>query len=614
MEKGRDRALFFWESLDGMIFCFKKVVSLYEQLVTIDFSNIKKMEKKKILKGKSDFKYVVSNNGYFVDKTLLIKDFYENGDFVLLMPRPRRFGKTMNLSMIEHFFDINKKGSTSLFKNFKIAQEKTFCEKHQNKYPVINISLKSVRGEDWETCLKRFKQIISEAYSSHRYLLESDKLFKYEKKRFEQILLKQADIVDDQFSLFQLSKHLKTHFGIPPFLLIDEYDTPVIDGYNNNYYKKVIDFMRVFMGEAFKENSYANKGLITGIMRVARESIFSEMNNVGVYSITSLFFMDKFGFTEEETLEILEYYDLQSHFQEIKEWYDGYKFGKVDNIYNPWSIMNYALRHEEGFKPWWANTGTDSLIKNKIVQPDIENTHNTLQQLITGQTIDRDIYETFVFPDFDKQRELLWTLLAYSGYLTHTEKVKGKVYRYLLKIPNKEVQMIFRDIVITWLEVDYKIARRRLEKTVEHLVNNRLEKFETGLKKVMNDTISYWDTVGEPERVYQAYILGLLAIIGDDYVVRSNRESGKGRYDIMMMPHDKTRFGVVLEIKQINRNKTEEDKDFHKRINTSIAEATEQIEKKKYYQELVAHKINKIIKLPLVFAEKEPYVFPIKIS
>lgn len=569
-------------------------------------------KKKRILKGDANFEYIVANNGYFVDKTLLIKEFLDNADKVLLMPRPRRFGKTSNLSMIEHFFDVRKQESAPLFDEFKINENKSFCEQHQNKYPVINISLKSVKGEDWAKCLELMIVEVAGLYEKHDYLLDSKKLKSYEKRRIERIILKQEATAEYTTSLFNLSKYLQAHFGEQVIILVDEYDTPIIDGFSKKYYQKIIDFMRVFLGKAYKENPHLKKGLVTGIMRIAKESLFSELNNLGIYTITSPFFSDKFGFTEPETKKLLTYFGLEAHFSQVKKWYDGYQFGNTSQIYNPWSIVTYIARYQEGFKTWWANTGTDTLIKERIVQPDPNKTYNTLQKLISGETINEKLYENFIFPDFDLDRELIWTLLTFSGYLTQIKETDRSVY--LLKIPNYEVKTVFQDIIMGWLQRNFKVKRKLLVSTTEHLLNNQLKKFERGFKLIMNDTLSYWDITGEPERVYQAYVLGILAIVGDDYIIRSNREAGKGRYDVMILPHDKSRYGVVIEIKQIERNRNEKEDTFLGRINKSLLEAKNQIESKKYYKELQAHQVTKIIKLPIVFAEKEPYIFPVKIK
>ncbi len=567
--------------------------------------------RKRILKGHSNFKYIVENGGYFVDKTLLIKDFYYDADHVLLMPRPRRFGKTLNLSMIEHFFDIQEKENNNLFSEFLINKETDFCQEHQNQYPVINISLKSARGENWDICFQHIQNVMFRAYGKHQYLLQSDKLESYEKDLFRNILLQKGTLVNYQWSLRNLSEYLYRYFGKKAIILVDEYDTPVIGGYKKGYYKDIIGFLQVFLGEAFKENDYLEKGLITGIMRIARESIFSEMNNVGVHSITSHSFADKFGFTEAETKKFLAYFDIKNKFEEVKHWYDGYKFGTTTHVYNPWSIVNYVYRHREGFKAYWINTGTDALIKERITEPDLNNTYNTLEKLIAGESVEKRLDENFVFPDFKTDRELLWTLLTFSGYLTIVTEVSRK--QYLLRLPNYEIKTVFQDIVISWLRQNLKVRRESLIETTEHLLNNRLKAFERGFQKIIGDTFSYFDTAGEPEKVYQAYVLGLLAVIGDDYIIRSNRESGEGRYDIMIMPHNKSQKAIIMELKQIQRNKKESDKNFHKRINQTLKEAAEQIARNQYHKELLAHQIPKeqIVEVSVVFGGKVPYVLPL---
>ncbi|HFA51973.1 MAG TPA: AAA family ATPase [Bacteroidetes bacterium] len=567
------------------------------------------MTKKRILIGNSNFGYIVSNKGYFVDKTLLVKDFYDNSSQVLLMPRPRRFGKTLNLSMIEHFFDVKKKDAAALFSGYKISGEKAFCGAHQNKYPVINITLKNIRAGDWAECFDEIKMAISELYQNHKYLLKSEKLDDFEKSVFKNIILQTANLAAYKHSLKSLSKYLHAHYGEPAVVLVDEYDTPIISGYTEGYYKEIITFMQVFLGSAFKGNDSLQKGLITGIMRIAKESIFSELNNLGVFTITSLAFSDKFGFTEGETKKLLAYFGLAGNFPGVQQWYNGYKFGNTDRIYNPWSIVSYISRHEEGLRPYWINTGTDPLIKKRVLERDMDNTRDTLQKLISGQTIEKELHEDFVFADFQTDRELLWTLLTFSGYLSQVGHVAEETYR--LRIPNFEITKVFKNIVLKWLNADIRVHKELLVKTLGHLTNNRIAEFEKGFKKIMGDTFSYFDTKGEPENVYQAYVLGMLAIIGDDYVIRSNRESGGGRYDILLIPHDRDRYGAVIEIKQLKKGEKETPQALAEKINGALSEAAGQIEKNKYYKELLDHKIKKIIKLPIVFVGKEAFVLPV---
>ena len=452
------------------------------------------------------------------------------------------------------------------------------------------------------------------AYREHQYLLQSDKLQDYEKKLFKDILLQKGTLVNYQWSLHNLSEYLYAHFGKKSIILVDEYDTPVIGGYKKGYYKDIIGFLQVFLGEAFKENDYLQKGLITGIMRIARESIFSEMNNVGVYTILDPFYTGKFGFTESETQEFLTYFGLNDKFEEIKQWYDGYKFGTTTHVYNPWSIVNYIDRNKQGFKAYWINTGTDALIKERLTEPDLNNTYNTLQKLIAGESVEKRLDENFVFPDFQTDRELLWTLLTFSGYLTIVEEVSWK--QYLLRLPNYEIKTVFKDIVINWLRQNMKVRWKSLIETTEHLLNNRLKEFEKGFQKIIGDTFSYFDTAGEAEKVYQAYVLGLLAVIGDDYIIRSNRESGEGRYDILIMPHNKSQKAIIMELKQVQRKKKEADKDFHKRINQTLKAAALQISQNQYHKELLAHHIlrENIVEVPIVFGGKIPYVLELEVK
>ena len=566
-------------------------------------------DKKRLLKGHSDFEYMISNNGYFVDKTLFVKEFMEHGDHTLIIPRPRRFGKTLNLSMTEHFFDIRKPDSKQYFEEYNISKEKAFCEKHQNKYPVINLTLKSVGGLSWDSCFQYIKLVMADLYDKHDFLLDSNMIKDHEKQLMEQIILKKASYVEYSNSLKKLNTYLFQHYNKKVIVLVDEYDNPIIDGYRQGYYSEIIDFMQTFLGDAFKGNNYLEKGLITGILRVAKESIFSKFNNPGIYSITNHRFADKFGFTEPELIDLVNYFDAGEQYKQIKQWYNGYKIGGTTGIYNPWSIIGFLMNREDGFRPYWINSGSDPLIRQKILEPDLDDTRDTLQALTEGAIIDKVLYENFLFSDMEINKELLWTLLAFSGYLTIVENTKKRnIYR--LKIPNYEVKTIFQDIIIDWLQNDMRIVRTLVDNTAEHLISNRLDKFETGFRKIMGDTFSYFDTGGQAEKVFQSYILGLLAVIGDDYIIKSNRESGEGRYDIMLLPKNKTLHpnGVVMEIKQIENRENESQNELAKRVNNKLKEAMNQIESKKYYKELLAHNVPKIIKLPIVFVGKEPYV------
>jgi len=555
--------------------------------------------------GNSDFKSIIENNNYFVDKSLFIKDIIKSERAVLLLPRPRRFGKTLNLSMLRYFFDIQQPENKNLFTHLKIwQQEKSIIDK-QGKYPAIYLSFKDAKQSTWEETLGHIKIELSKLYRENQYLLNSNVLSEIEKEEFTKIANRTATNVEFEVSIKQLSEFLNRYHNQKVVILIDEYDVPIQAGYKT-FYDEVIAFLRNLMSGAYKDNNFLYKGVITGILRISRESIFSGLNNVGVYSILDDRFSDCFGFTENEVKQILEDFKVTTEYDEIKKWYNGYIFGNTSDIYNPWSILNYALDFKSGFKPFWVNTSSDELLKEQLKARDADLIREQLLKLINGESIEKSIDENFVFPDLEKDNELLWTLLAFSGYLT-TDSKSG-VNRYALKIPNYEIKFVFQNIVIKWLSIDVKIRKTLLEDTANYLINNEIKKFEKGFNELIGDTFSYFDTKGEAENVYQSYVLGLLAIIGDDYIIKSNRESGEGRYDIMLIPHDKKRYGVVIEIKQIKKAKKESQKDFLERINNKIVEAKSQIEKNKYYQELLDNKISKIIKLPIVFAGKEPFI------
>ena len=559
--------------------------------------------------GNSDFKSTIENDNYFVDKSLLIREVIKAQKQVILLPRPRRFGKTLNLSMLRYFFDINHSENEALFKNLNIWQTENEIKEKQGKYPVIYLSFKDAKHRTWSDTLALIKIELAKLYRVHAYILKSDLLSDIEKKEYTKIADRSADITDFEVCIKQLSEYLFKYHGQKVVVLIDEYDTPIQAGYKR-FYDDAISFMRNLMSGAFKDNDYLYKGVITGILRVSRESIFTGLNNVSVYSVLDNEFSDKFGFTEPETKQILSDFNVPTEYAQIKKWYDGYKFGNTDDIYNPWSILNYAIGYKSGFKPFWVNTSSDELLKERLKERDANSTREQLLKLINDEPIEKVIDENFVFPDLDTDKELLWTLLTFSGYLT--VESRREVDKYNLKIPNYEIKYVFQNIILKWLSVDVKIGRTLLENTTKHLINNEIVQFEKGFKEIIGDTFSYFDTKGKPENVYQSYVLGLLAIIGDDYIIKSNRESGEGRYDIMLIPHDKSKYGIVIEIKQITRGDNEKEESLRDRINKKIHEAKDQIDHNQYYKELVDNKISNIIKLPIVFAGKIPYIIPQK--
>lgn len=570
--------------------------------------------RKRLNLGNSDFKDMIINNNYFVDKSLLIEEVIKAERQVMLFPRPRRFGKTLNLSMLKYFFDINEKENEKLFKELEIWQTENNIKNQCGKYPVIFISFKDAKEQEWQNCYELIIAEIIALYRNHKYLITNDILDKYEKQIFMEILSGTASKTEYQRSIKKMCEYLYRYHNKKTVILIDEYDTPIHAGYGK-FYDKIIPFMRNLLSGAFKDNSNLYKGIITGILRVSKESIFSGLNNLSVFDILKTGFSDKFGFTEKEIKKILEDFNLKEEYLNIKKWYNGYKFGKTKNIYNPWSLLNYVTEHEDGFNTFWVNTSSDILIKKQLKEKNATEIRKDLLKLINNESIKKDIENNFIFPDLDTDQELLWTLLIYSGYLTSKNKISFNEYELI--IPNEEIKTVFTSTIIKWLRVDVKVKKTLLQETANYLINNELKKFEIGFREIMGDTFSYYDTAKNHEYVYHSYVLGLLAIIGDDYIIKSNRESGRGRYDIMLIPHDKTKNGIVIEIKQTEKQKPEETyKKFAERINIVIKYVLMQIDKNKYYKELIINKIKpeNIIKIPIIFADKEPYITPMKLK
>ncbi|MEA2041725.1 MAG: AAA family ATPase [Bacteroidota bacterium] len=564
--------------------------------------------RKKLNLGYSDFKNIIQSNSYFVDKSLFISEVINTEKNVLLLPRPRRFGKTLNLSMLKYFFDKNETGQTNLFEQLNIWKTDNEIRSHYQKYPVINLSFKDAKANNWNDCYELIIAEIACLYEECNYLTDKDTLSEDELRTFKQIKARTAKKTDFQRSLKQLSGYLQRYHNEKVVILVDEYDTPIQAGYRK-FYDEVVSFMRNLLSGAFKDNTNLYKGIITGILRVSKESIFSGLNNLSVFSILDNQFSDKFGFTEPEVKEIINDFEVKTDYNKIKKWYNGYKFGRVKDIYNPWSILNYALHPEDGFKTFWTNTSANELIKNEIKKKNADNIRYEILKLINNEVIIKDIEENFVFSNLDTPKEILWTLLTYSGYLTSINNISRKEYE--LKIPNYEIKTIFQDTIIEWIQTDIKIVKSLIQKTANNLINNKIKKFEAGFKQIIGDTFSYYDTAKNNEYIYHSYILGLLAIIGDDYIIKSNKESGEGRYDIMLIPHDKSKTGVVIEIKQIEKQQEKEDKtDYIVRINDEIKSAKNQIDRNKYFKELLENKVdkNRILKVPIVFAGKEPYV------
>ncbi|AGY77747.1 AAA family ATPase [Clostridium autoethanogenum] len=551
---------------------------------------------KKIQVGTSDFKELIEGNNYFVDKSLLIKEFIENGAKIILTPRPRRFGKTLNLSMLKYFFDIRTKEETkNLFKGLKIEKEKKIM-KLQGEYPVIFITFKNQKHISFENFEDGIKVLLSNLYKEHEYLLDSDKLTEFDKNDFKEIILRKASIGNVSEAISSLMGYMNKHYGRKVMLFIDEYDVPIQEGYLRGYYDEMIVLIRNLLTSALKDNPYVEKSLITGILRVAKESIFSGLNNLKVYSILSLRFNDKFGFTEEEMKELIKYYNLKDSTEQIKNWYNGYIFGgKV--IYNPWSVLNYIDNNEEGFMPYWINSSSNDLIKRLLLKGDKE-IKLDLEYLLEGKSINKVIDDTIVMAEVEDSNQNIWSFLLLSGYLkaVRTELIRGRL-NCELQIPNEEVHIFYENLIVKWFQE--AMTNQKYEEMLSNLVTGDIENFGYAFQEFVINNLSYFDVSGkEPEKVYHAFVLGMLVSISNTHEVKSNKESGFGRYDVMIIPKDISKPGIIIEFKKINVLSKET-------MEQGKVEALKQIDRMKYEQELINCNVKHIIKIAIVFKGKK---------
>jgi len=530
---------------------------------------------------------------------LLIKEFINNSANVILTPRPRRFGKTLNMSMIKYFFDINmKEESRRIFNELNIEKDKPMMEL-QGAYPVIFITLKDTKFNDFKDFISAVRGLMSEIYKEYMYLLDSNKLVDADKEDFNNILYSKGDLPLLTNSIKNLSRYLCKHHEKKVILLIDEYDVPIQEGYIYGYYNEVILFMRNLLGSVLKGNLYMEKALLTGILRVAKESIFSGLNNLEVNTIIAKKFSDKFGFLESDIDEILSYYEkgeINKEKDMIKEWYNGYVFGN-NIIYNPWSVLNYIDNYEEGFRPYWINSSENVLVK-KILSNGNEEIKKELEELIENKTVKKVIDDNIVMGEIEGSSESVWSFLLMTGYLkaVRKENIDG-ILRCTLEIPNKEVYIYFKNMILKWF--DDSLSMLKYKNMLNALISGDIENFGYIFKRFVLNNLSYFDVSGkEPEKVYHAFVLGMLVSLSDNYEVKSNKESGFGRYDVMIIPKDVLKFGIIIEFKKIDELSKES-------VEEAAKNALKQIKEKKYESELLEREINNIIKLAIVFKNKD---------
>ena len=552
---------------------------------------------KKIALGESDFRSIIENNEYFVDKSLLIKEIFEDSSRIILIPRPRRFGKTLNLSMIRYFVERCDEDRRYLFNNLLIEKEQDIM-KRQGIYPTIYLTFKDEKHDKFEDFQMKLAFFVSEIYKKHYYLYES-LTFQVDKDYFDKIINKVSTKAELEMSLKNLSKYLYDYYGEKVIILIDEYDTPIQHSYFSGIYDDTIAFMRNFLSNTLKDNIYLEKALLTGILRVARESIFSGLNNLDVYSILKEGYSDKFGFTEVEIEKMLNDFNIVEEKDEFKRWYNGYLFGNTV-IYNPWSTLSYLKDKNEYFMPYWVNTSENKIIKT-ILSKGSDGLKKSFEELLKGNTIETTIDENIIMADIEANENNVWSFLLLSGYLKVVNKIRkeDEIY-YEVAIPNVEVKHMYNKIIKDWASESY--VSSEYNEMLKALINFDYEVFEEIFIDYVEKSLSYFDVSGEePERVYHSFVLGMLVALNNTHYVLSNRESGYGRYDVMVIPKDITKPGIIIEFKRARKNNK-------KTIEQLIEEAKKQIEDKKYETELLSRGITDIKKLVIVFKGKEVFI------
>ena len=536
--------------------------------------------------GIQSFDTLREGNYFYVDKTSFMKEWWESGDSVTLIARPRRFGKTLTMSMVEFFFSMKYANRGDLFEGLSIWQEEEY-QKLQGTYPVISLSFANIKETTYEAMKLKIYELLRNLYSDYKFLLDSDKLSKTE-QGFINRVLDGATEVEATMAIHQLARCLYQYYGKKVIILLDEYDTPMQEAYVHGYWNEAVSFIRSMFNSTFKTNPYLLRAIMTGITRVSKESIFSDLNNLEVVTATSGKYATAFGFTEEEVFNALEECGLGEEKRKVKQWYDGFVFGTQKDMYNPWSILNFLSK--KTYATYWANTSSNSLV-GKLIREGSVRVKKTMEHLLQGEVICCEIDEQIVYNQLEKTESAIWSLLLASGYLKalSVEKIEEKTIgvwpKYELTLVNKEVQYMFLRMAKEWfgtVEADYNDF-------IKALLLGNLKEMNAYMKRVTIQTFSYFDTgkgpLGdEPERFYHGFVLGLLAELHGRYVITSNRESGFGRYDIMLEPKEKKDVAIILEFKVY-------DGDDEECLKDTVKAALAQIEEKQYEAVLIARGI-----------------------
>ena len=549
------------------------------------------MKHKPLPIGVEDFKRLVDNGYYFVDKTLMIKELLENKETVNLFTRPRRFGKTLNMSMLQRFFEATGKSNAYLFDGLKIATYPEYMA-YQGQYPVISISLKSMKQASYTDAFYMYKNLIAKEYEKHKIILESNQILESEKEIFRNIMEQRADQNVYLNSIRTLSDILAKYYKKNVIILIDEYDVPLENAYHEGFYDDMTNLIRSCFESALKTNPSLEFAVLTGCLRVSRESIFTGLNNLKTYSITKNKFSQYFGFTQEEMQEILQTFSLEQYAETIAKWYDGYRFGLTE-IYNPWSVLNcidsYLQNDMVACEPYWSNTSSNRIVK-RLIEESNERTKSMVEELINGTPIHTQIFEDVTYGTIDVNQDYIWSFLLFTGYLKiiSCETVGDETY-YDMVIPNVEIKSIYKNTIRSWF-IDH-INRDNRTDILESVIHADAEKLEDLLCTWLTNTISYFD---EQENYYHGFVTGLVSGF-NGYMVVSNRESGNGRFDLVVKQRSRWHHAAILEFKVVEK---------YNQMTKACEDALRQIEEKDYEASLRDEQYENIAKLGICFCQK----------